>query len=92
MGLLSRVIATVRTIPASALEQSASEAAPGGEDEYEEVTLDAATAAELVARGEGEVLGEVDGGASANGPTSGQAPTPMSAPSNGASHNDVPVQ
>lgn len=92
MGLLSRVIATVRTIPASALEQSASEAAPGGEDEFEEVTLDAATAAELVARGEGEVLGEVDDHASADGPTSGQAPTQLSAPTNNAAHSDVPVQ
>lgn len=93
LGFLSRVIATVRTIPASALEQSAPEAAPGGEDEYEEVTLDAATAAELIARGEGELVGEA--GASADsgersGPKRGQAPPPASAGHAGSSN--APVQ
>lgn len=62
MGLLSRVIATVRTIPADALEESittADAAAAGDEDDYTEVELDADAAAELVARGEGELI--VDG-------------------------------
>ena len=63
MGFLSRVIATVREIPAEALEPpttaNASETEASVEDEYTEVELDADTAAELIARGEGELVGEV---------------------------------
>lgn len=60
MGLLSRVIATVRTIPAEALEQAPATAdeAVKDEEDYIEVELDADEAAAMVARGEGELVVE----------------------------------
>jgi hypothetical protein len=73
MGFLSRVIATVRAIPAEALDQPISvtdEADASGEGDFTEVELDADAAAELVARGEGELVDDVVDDA-----TKGQSPS-----------------
>lgn len=72
MGFLSRVIATIRGIPAEAMEQPAPEvevgqssqpaqgAAPDDVEVYEELVIDADEAAALVARGDVEVIGAME--------------------------------